>query len=115
MTYIHEYEIQNDTVKVEYCFSAVSDEIKVVDMWVNGKYHRVNWMSHEGREKLMARLEDDFTNRICGTHDDDSMIEPFMETLMKELPQYTSTVANVETEVDLERDIPKMTPIVGEA
>ena len=106
MTYIHEYEIQNDTVKVEYCFSAVSDEIKVVDMWVNGKYHRVNWMSHEGRDKLMARLEDDFTNRICGTHDDDSMIEPFMRTLMER---------GVETEVDLDRDVPKMTPIVGEA
>ena len=75
-------------------------------MWVNGKYHRVNWMSHEGREKLMARLEDDFTNRMCGTPDDDSMIEPFMRTLMEQ---------SVETEVDLDRDIPTMTPIVGEA
>ena len=96
MTYVHEYEVQNDTVKVEYCFSAVSDEIKVVDMWVNGKYHRVNWMSHEGREKLMARLEKDLENRLCGTtqddsspesfgletFDDDSAIEPFMRSLM---------------------------------
>jgi len=51
-------------------------------------------------------LEDDFTNRVCGTHDDDSMIEPFMRALMEQ---------GVETEVDLDRDIPKMTPIVGEA
>ena len=49
MTYLYEYQVQGDTVKVEYCFSAVSDSIKVVDMWVNGKFHRVNWMSHEGR------------------------------------------------------------------
>ena len=106
MTYIHEYKILDNEVKVEYCFSAVSDEIKVVDMWIDGKEHKITWMSHEGRDKLMARLEDDFTNRICGTHDDDSMIEPFMRELMER---------GVETEVDLDRDIPKMTPIVGEA
>lgn len=106
MTYVHEYKILDNEVKVEYCFSAVSDEIKVVDMWIDGKEHKITWMSHEGRDKLMARLEDDFTNRICGTHDDDSMIEPFMRELMER---------GVETEVDLDRDIPKMTPIVGEA
>ena len=106
MTYVHEYKILDNEVKVEYCFSAVSDEIKVVDMWVDGKEHQITWMGPEAREKLMARLEDDFTNRICGTHDDDSMIEPFMRTLMER---------GVETEVDLDRDIPKMTPIVGEA
>ena len=106
MTYIHEYKILDNEVKVEYCFSAVSDEIKVVDMWIDGKEHKVTWMSPEGRAKLMARLEDDFTNRICGTHDDDSMIEPFMRKLMEQ---------GVETEVDLERDVPKMTPILGEA
>ena len=106
MTYVHEYKILDNEVKVEYCFSAVSDEIKVVDMWIDGKEHKITWMSHEGRDKLMARLEDDFTNRVCGTHDDDSMIEPFMRELMER---------GVETEVDLDRDIPKMTPIVGEA
>ena len=106
MTYVHEYKILDNEVKVEYCFSAVSDEIKVVDMWIDGKEHKITWMSHEGRDKLMARLEDDFTNRVCGTHDDESMIEPFMRTLMER---------GVETEVDLDRDIPKMTPIVGEA
>ena len=47
-------------VKVEYVLSSINNEIKVVDMWVNGKFHRVNWMSHEGRDKLMARLEDDY-------------------------------------------------------
>jgi hypothetical protein len=39
--------------------------------------------------------------------DDDSMIEPFYKTIFIDQP--------VETEMDLDRDIPKMTPIVGEA
>ena len=86
MTYLYEYQVQGDTVKVEYCFSAVSDSIKVVDMWVNGKFHRVNWMSHEGRDKLMARLEADMENRMCGTLDD----------------------VTVGTEIDLDRDIPEI-------
>jgi len=84
MTYLYEYQVQGDTVRVEYCFSAVSESIKVVDMWVNGKFHRVNWMSHEGRDKLMARLEQDMEDRMCGTLDD----------------------VTVGTEIDLERDMP---------
>ena len=84
MTYLYEYQVQGDTVKVEYCFSTVSDSIKVVDMWVNGKFHRVNWMSHEGRDKLMARLEQDMEDRMCGTLDD----------------------VTVGTEIDLDRDMP---------
>ena len=48
MTYVYEYNVGNDNVKVEYCFSSVTDAIKVVDMWVNGKFHRTNWMSPEG-------------------------------------------------------------------
>ena len=85
MTYVHEYVVGNDNVKVQYCFSAVSESIKVVDMWVNDKFHRVNWMSHEGRDKLMARLEADMENRMCGTIDD----------------------MTVSTEMDLERDEPE--------
>ena len=112
MTYIHEYKVKADTVKVEYCFSAVSDEIKVVDMWVNGKYHRTTWMSHEGRDKLMARLEDDFTSRVCGTHDDDSMIEPFMKTLMEETGmKLDDDFTDTSTEMDLDRDVPELTEV----
>jgi len=86
MTYVYEYTVNEDNVKVEYCFSSVSDEIKVVEMWVNGKFHRVNWMSHEGRDKLMARLENDMEDRMCGTLDD----------------------VTVGTEIDLDRDIPEI-------
>ena len=95
MTYLYEYKILDDNIKVEYVFSTVADEIKVVDMWVDDKPHDVNWMSPEGRAKLMTRLEDDFTNRICGTNDEES----YMDNLM-------TTGFDVDTEVDLDRDMP---------
>ena len=78
MTYVYDYTVNNDSVKVEYCHSSVTDSIKVVDMWVNGKFHRTNWMSPEGKAKLMQRLENDMTDRMCGT---------------------------VSTEIDLDRDV----------
>ena len=83
MTYVYEYVVGNDNVKVEYCFSSVSDSIKVVEMWVNGKFHRVNWMSPEGNKALMDRLEKDMTDRMCGT-------------------------GEYSTELDLDRDVPMM-------
>ena len=85
MTYVYEYNVGNDNVKVEYCFSSVTDAIKVVDMWVNGKFHRTNWMSPEGNKMLMQRLEVDMENRMCGTLDD----------------------VTVGTEIDLDRDMPE--------
>ena len=39
MTYLFEYTILDDNIKVEYTFSAVTDGIKVVDMWVDDKPH----------------------------------------------------------------------------
>ena len=81
MTYVYEYVVGNDNVKVEYCHSSITDSIKVVDMWVNGKFHRTTWMSPEGNKSLMTRLEDDMTNRMCGVPDD-AIIEPFMQNLM---------------------------------
>ena len=76
MTYVYEYVANGDNVKVEYCFSSVSDEIKVVEMWRVGEdefgevgthFHRMNWMSKEGQESLMAELEEDMTDRMCMT------------------------------------------------
>ena len=89
MTYVYEYVVGNDNVKVEYCFSAVSESIKVVDMWVNGKFHRTNWMSPEGNKALMARLEADYKSRV----DVDSFIDDI-------------TKASYESEMDLDRDTP---------
>jgi len=88
MTYVYEYVVGNDNVKVEYCHSSITDSIKVVDMWVNGKFHRTNWMSPEGNKALMARLEKDMEDRMCGTLDD------------------MTVGGDVDTEIDLDRDLP---------
>ena len=47
-------------VKVEYVLSSITNQIKVVDMWVDGKYHRLNWMSKEGQANLIDELERDY-------------------------------------------------------
>ena len=88
MTYVYEYVVGNDNVKVEYCHSSITDSIKVVDIWVNGKFHRTNWMSPEGNKALMARLEKDMEDRMCGTLDDNTV------------------GGDVDTEIDLDRDMP---------
>ena len=89
MTYVYEYVVGNDNVKVEYCHSSITDSLKVVDMWVNGKFHRTNWMSPEGNKALMARLEADYKSRV----DVDSFIDDI-------------TKASYESEMDLDRDTP---------
>ena len=96
MTYVYEYVVGNDNVKVEYCHSSITDSIKVVDMWVNGKFHRTNWMSPEGKASLMARLDKDMENRMCGTIDDVTVGGDF-----------------VDTEIDLDRDMPELDHLVS--
>ena len=111
MTYLFEYTILDDNIKVEYTFSSVTDGIKVVDMWVDDKPHDVNWMSPEGRAKLMTRLENDFTNRMCGTTDDESYMDNLMTTGFGEVSEQDEFAEGgeyngFETEVDLDRDMP---------
>tara|TARA_B100000614_G_C14303685_1_gene393133 strand:+ start:186 stop:599 length:414 start_codon:yes stop_codon:yes gene_type:complete len=111
MTYLFEYTILDDNIKVEYTFSTVADGIKVVDMWVDDKPHDVNWMSPEGRAKLMTRLENDFTNRICGTNDEESYMDNLMTTGFGEVSEQDEFAEGggyngFETEVDLDRDMP---------
>ena len=89
MTYVFEYVVGSDNVKVEYCHSSITDSLKVVDMWVNDKFHRTNWMSPEGNKALMARLEADYKSRV----DVDSFIDDI-------------TKASYESEMDLDRDTP---------
>ena len=49
-------------IKVEYVLSSLTKLIKVVDMWVDGKFHRMNWMSKDGQADLMDELERDYLN-----------------------------------------------------
>ena len=67
MTYVYTKRTYNGgatdsptIVKVEYVLSSLTNLIKVVDMWVNGKFHRLNWMSKEGQADLMDELEKDY-------------------------------------------------------
>ena len=111
MTYLFEYTILDDNIKVEYTFSTVTDGIKVIDMWIDDKPHDVNWMSPEGRAKLMARLENDFTNRMCGTNDDESYMDNLLTTGFGEVSEQDEFTEGggyngFETEVDLDRDMP---------
>ena len=69
MTYVYETKMGGKTLVVEYVHSSVTDSIKVVDMTADGKFHRLNWMNDYGRNKLLAELENDLTDRICGTGD----------------------------------------------
>ena len=69
MTYVYETKMGGKTLVVEYVHSSVTDSIKVVEMTVDGKFHRLNWMSDYGRQNLLSQLEDDLTDRMCGTGD----------------------------------------------
>ena len=118
MTYLYEYTILDDNIKVEYTFSSVSDSIKVIDMWVDDKPHSVNWMGPEARAKLMDRLEADMEDRMCGTLDD--MTTGVSDGVSEqdeyfegggyngfELSEGVEFIPDlVDTEVDLERDMP---------
>ena len=65
MSFVYNWNVSNgDKVVVEYCFSSVDKCIKVVEMWVNGKYHRTSWMSEAGRSELMELLNEDYKNQV---------------------------------------------------
>ena len=60
MTHVFETTIADKAVVVEYALSSVTGLIKVVDMTVDGKFHRLNWMSKDGQADLMDNLEKDY-------------------------------------------------------
>jgi hypothetical protein len=45
---------------IEYTYSSVMRVLKVVEMSVDGKFHRENWMSPEARAEMMSLLVEDF-------------------------------------------------------
>ena len=65
MTWVYDWKVKNgDKVLVEYCWSSVDNCNKVVEMSVNGKFHRINWMSSEGRAELMGLLQEDYDMNV---------------------------------------------------
>ena len=64
MSFVYDWKVKNgDDVKVEYCWSSVDNCVKIVEMRVNGKFHRETWMSQKGRDELHQLLTDDYMDR----------------------------------------------------
>ena len=65
MSYVYNWKLSDGGLMiVEYCYSTMDKVLKVVDMNLNGKYHRMNWMSPEGRNELMNLLNNDYANKV---------------------------------------------------
>ena len=90
MTYIYETVMGTKKLVVEYCFSSIDNCIKVVEMTADGKFHRINWMSDNGRNSLMSQLMKDYDSIMIGQQD----------------PDYDS-------EIDLDRDLPELDHLVS--
>ena len=84
MTYIYETVMGTKKLVVEYCYSSLHNKIKVVEMTADGKFHRINWMSENGRNNLMSQLMKDYDRVMFAQQD----------------PDYDS-------EMDLDRDVPE--------
>ena len=90
MTYIYETVMGTKKLVVEYCYSSLHNKIKVVELTVDGKFHRTNWMGPNGRDKLMGELMSDYDKIMLGQQD----------------PDYDS-------EIDLDRDLPELDHLVS--
>ena len=84
MTYLYETVMGTKKLVVEYCYSSLHNKIKVVEMTADGKFHRVNWMSENGRNELMLRLMSDYDKIMLGQQDSD-----------------------YDSEINLDRDVPE--------
>ena len=71
MTYIYETVMGTKKLVVEYCYSSLHNKIKVVEMTADGKFHRINWMSENGRNNLMSQLMKDYDRVMFAQQDTD--------------------------------------------
>ena len=62
-------------------------------MTVDGKFHRINWMSNEGKDSLMSQLMKDYDGIMFGQQDSDV---------------FDMTMAYYDSEIALDRDMPTM-------
>ena len=90
MTYIYKTIWGGSEIVAEYCYSSLHNKIKVVELTVDGKFHRTNWMGPNGRDKLMGELMSDYDKIMLGQQD----------------PDYDS-------EIDLDRDVPELDHLVS--
>ena len=90
MTYIYKTVWSGSEIIAEYCYSSLHNKIKVVELTVDGKFHRTNWMGPNGRDKLMGELMKHYDGIMLGQQD----------------PDYDS-------EIDLDRDLPELDHLVS--
>ena len=69
MTYIYETVMGTKKLVVEYCYSSLHNKIKVVEITADGKFHRINWMSENGRNHLMSQLMKHYDGIMLGQQD----------------------------------------------
>ena len=69
MTYMYETVMGTKKLVVEYCYSSLHNKIKVVEMTADGKFHRINWMSENGRNNLMSQLMKHYDGIMLGQQD----------------------------------------------
>ena len=91
MTYVFKKVVAGKELEVEYVVSSVTNEIKVVDMTVDGKFHRLNWMSKKGQEDLIWDLEQDLTDRACQTGEFD--LDTFLDDTATEYYEMKAELA----------------------
>ena len=75
MTYIYKTVWSGSEIVAEYCYSSLHNKIKVVELTVDGKFHRINWMGPNGRDKLMGELMSDYDKIMIGQMDYDSEMD----------------------------------------
>ena len=90
MTYIYKTVWSGSEIVADYCYSSLHNKIKVVELTVDGKFHRTNWMGPNGRDKLMGELMSDYAKIM----------------LVQQAPDYDS-------EIDLDRDLPELDHLVS--
>jgi len=71
MSYVYNTEWSGSEIQAEYCYSSLDNCIKVVELKVDGKFHRMNWMGPNGRDKLMKELMSDYDVIMLNQQDSD--------------------------------------------
>ena len=75
MSYLYKTMWSGSEIIAEHCYSSLHNKIKVVELTVDGKFHRMNWMGPNGRDKLMGELMSDYDKIMLGQQDYDSEID----------------------------------------
>ena len=64
MTLVFKKETSMGELVVEYVISSVTKGVKVVEMTLAGKFHRLDWMGKQGQLELMDDLENDYRDTM---------------------------------------------------